>query len=128
MELQTWDRIPNFDPSEFDSPDKPGSGVDMQKRFMFLLQAAREQAGIPFKINSGYRTKEHNKKVGGKDTSAHLTGYAADIAVENSRQRFIIVNALIKAGFTRIGMGQNFVHVDCAPNLPDLVMWDYYEN
>ena len=127
MEKITWDRIPNFAPSEFDSPDKPGSGLDMQKRFMFMLQAAREQAGIPFGINSGFRTAEHNEKVGGATSSAHLGGWAADIAATSSRQRFIIINALVKAGFTRIGIGKSFIHVDCNPNLPELVIWHYYD-
>ena len=33
-------------------------------------------------INSGYRTKEHNKKIGGSSTSKHIQGKAADIFVK----------------------------------------------
>ena len=76
----------NFSISEFDSPDVPNSGINMDKTFLQMLDDARGIAGIPFKINSGYRTPEHNKKVGGKlktptsKGSSHMYGLAADIA------------------------------------------------
>jgi putative chitinase len=44
-------------------------------------------AGI--RISSGFRNKELNKAVGGSSTSAHLTGYAADLQnVSGSREEF----------------------------------------
>ena len=52
-----------FKLSEFDSPDEPGSGAKMQPETLQMLDAARHIAGVPFKITSGYRTKEHNRKV-----------------------------------------------------------------
>ena len=52
-----------FKLSEFDSPDKPESGKKMDKKFLEKLDYARHNAGISFKINSGYRTKEWNAKV-----------------------------------------------------------------
>ena len=36
---------------------------------------------VPIIINSGFRSPEVNKKVGGSPTSNHLTGCAADIKV-----------------------------------------------
>ena len=36
---------------------------------------------VPILINSGYRSEEVNKRVGGSPTSNHLTGCAADIKV-----------------------------------------------
>lgn len=38
-------------------------------------------------VNSGYRCNELNKAVGGSLTSAHLTGYAADIIPSNGRMK-----------------------------------------
>jgi len=35
------------------------------------------------------------------------------------------VNALLKAGFTRIGIASSFVHVDCDPTKPAQVIWTY---
>jgi uncharacterized protein YcbK (DUF882 family) len=114
-----------FDIEEFDSPDLIGSGENMDAEFLEMLDSAREIAGIPFIITSGYRTKAHNKKVGGKSDSAHLTGHAADIKVNGSRQRWQIVEACIKAGFTRIGIANTFVHVDNDSTKPKDVIWTY---
>ena len=40
----------------------------------------------PIRINSGYRSPQLNKKIGGVANSNHLTGCAADIRVENMEQ------------------------------------------
>ena len=121
--------LENFSLSEFDSPDQPGSGAKMNPDFLLKLDKARGIAGVPFKINSGYRTDAHNKKVGGgKPDSSHLTGYAADIDLPNtsgSRMRFQIVNSLIKAGFNRIGIANGFIHVDSDPTKDKNVIWLY---
>ena len=50
------------------------------------LEVLRERAGTPIRINSGYRSPQLNKKIGGVPTSNHLTGCAADIRVENMEQ------------------------------------------
>ena len=50
------------------------------------LEVLRERAGTPIIINSGYRSPQLNKKIGGVPTSNHLTGCAADIRVENMEQ------------------------------------------
>ena len=55
-----------FKLSEFDSPDQVGSGKKMNKKFLEKLDYARHNAGIPFKINSGYRTEARNTLVGGR--------------------------------------------------------------
>tara|TARA_R110002020_G_scaffold7504_11_gene31616 strand:- start:185 stop:553 length:369 start_codon:yes stop_codon:yes gene_type:complete len=101
-----------FTTNEFDSPDYPNSGVNMDADFLTMLDNARDYAQISFKINSGYRTTEHNSKVGGKPKSSHLVGKAADISCNNSRERYIIFTALVKAGFNRIGIANSFIHVD----------------
>lgn len=117
-----------FNYSEFDSPDKPGSGKNMQDITLKKLDRARERAGIPFYITSGYRTPAHNQVVGGASNSAHLRGYAVDIAVKGSRERYLIIEALINEGFHRIGIGEKFVHADNDPGLDPRVIWDYYKD
>ena len=114
-----------FKTSEFDSPDLPGSGQLMQEECLTTRGRAREVAGIGVRRNSGLRTVSHNSKVGGKSKSAHLTGYAADISVNGSRSRYIILEALISAGFNRIGVANSFIHVDCHPDLDEDVIWTY---
>lgn len=113
----------HFLSTEFASPDIKASGLNMHKDFIRKIQKAREIAEIPFKINSGYRTVAHNLKIGGKQNSAHLRGYAADIAVNSNAERYIILNALLTAEFTRIGIYANFIHCDCDPSLPQHVIW-----
>ena len=106
----------HFELSEFDSPDEIGSGKYMDDPFLQMLDDARSIAGITFKINSGFRTKSRNESCGGKINSSHLFGYAADIHCTDSRSRFIIIDALTKAGFNRIGIGNTFIHVDNDPD------------
>jgi zinc D-Ala-D-Ala carboxypeptidase len=52
-----------FDLNEFDSPDVPGSGAEMDDEFLIKLDKARHIAGIPFIVNSGYRSKNIIKKL-----------------------------------------------------------------
>lgn len=118
-----WTNYPNFSRDEFDSKDLPGSGDNMQREQLNHLQRARNIAGIPFKINSGFRTPEHNKKVGGKPNSAHLRGWATDIQTPDAQTRYKVLHALFKVGYTRIGIYDNFVHCDCDPSLPQNVIW-----
>lgn len=113
-----------FSLSEFDCPSLDGSGVNMDSQFLTKLEQAREIAGIPFKITSGYRTKEHNAEVGGVPNSSHLIGVAADIAVSSGADRYIILNALIKAGFKRIGIAKTFIHCDTDDSKSNSV-WTY---
>ena len=50
------------------------------------LEVLRERAGTPIIINSGYRSPQLNRKIGGAPNSNHLTGCAVDIRVENMEQ------------------------------------------
>ena len=102
----------NFEIQEFNSPDLENSGINMDAAFLQMLDDARGISGIPFNITSGYRTKNRNKLVGGVANSSHLVGKAADISVQSGNERYIIINALIKAGFKRIGVAKTFIHCD----------------
>jgi uncharacterized protein YcbK (DUF882 family) len=111
-----------FKLSEFD--DAPGTGKNMKKEFLTKLDKARAIADVPFKITSGYRSKETNKRVGGVSTSSHLKGLAADISCKDSSTRQKIVSALIQAGFTRIGIADTFIHCDTDKDKNDAI-WLY---
>jgi len=97
----------------------------LKHEFVDKLDKVREFAGFPMIINSGYRTPEHNKRVGGVPTSAHLTGLAADIRIKNSKQRHELLKAAIACGFTRIGIGDTFVHLDIDSSKEQGVTWMY---
>ena len=114
-----------FSLKEFDSPDVKGSGKKMDKDFLLKLDFARELAGIPFKINSGYRTQEWNMKVGGRFGSSHKKGLAADIGYTGSRERYLILHSLLKAGINRLGIGKTFIHADMDSLKDENVVWLY---
>lgn len=114
-----------FNYEEFDSPDLPGSGKEMNEEFLYTLDAARKIYGKPMHVNSGYRTELHNKKVGGVSSSSHLKGLAADISCKDSSARFEMIQAFLKAGFKRIGVADTFIHIDSDKNKSQNIMWTY---
>lgn len=98
---------------------------EMRESTLTMLDKAREIAGVPFVITSGYRCEEHNRNVGGSPTSSHLYGWAVDIQAQGDRNRFAILQGLVKAGFTRIGIAKNFIHADNDPQKSSGVSWLY---
>lgn len=118
-------QVEYFSHKEFDSPDIINSGLLMDNDFILLLNEARKIANIPFIINSGYRSKSHNTKVGGKKNSSHLKGLAVDIKISSSRDRLVILKALLSVGFNRIGIASNFIHVDMDKKKGINVCWLY---
>lgn len=83
-----------------------------------LLESIREAAGgKAVTINSGYRSPEHNKAVGGVSNSQHVKGTAADIVVSDTDPLTVgqIAEHYLntKGG---IGVYQSFTHVDTRAN------------
>ena len=117
-----------FELDEFDSPDEKGSGDNMELNFLLMLDKCRELANIPFKVNSGYRTTIHNTNVGGVKSSSHtnIPCNAVDISATTSTQRFKIIKAATQVGFTRIGIGKSFIHLDTDKNKSQNIIWHYY--
>jgi len=48
------------------------------RRLAAALEEARALLNVPMIVSSGYRCSELNRRVGSKDTSAHVAGLAAD--------------------------------------------------
>ncbi len=117
-----WDRIRFFRKSEFACSCCGVVTLDIS--FALRLDLAREIAGMPFVITSGYRCHAHNVEVGGVKQSAHMAGLAADISCPDSVTRLKILRGLIVAGFRRIGIGKNFIHCDVDASKPNNV-WLY---
>ena len=81
------------------------------------LQFLRDYTGRPVRINSAYRSPEHNKKVGGSKTSQHLLGKAADITIDSLKpiEVFTLIEDLIDIGLMLqggLGLYDTFVHYD----------------
>jgi len=98
--------------------------TNMSKEFLFVLDEAREIAGIPFIINSAYRSPEHPLSIK-NPSSSHIKGLAVDIKATDSNTRFKIVKALIEVGFNRIGIADTFIHVDLDLDKTQNVIWTY---
>jgi len=85
-------------------------------KHMDMLEEARCQFGGRLKVNSGHRSAEHNKKVGGAERSMHLRfatdlhplGRAGDLLVALSELYFVCKSL----GFSGIGRYNSFLHVD----------------
>lgn len=112
-----------FKPAEFVCKCGCNSN-DMKQSTLELLYKARQQAGIPFVINSGYRCSKHNKSVGGTTNSAHLRGYAVDIRCLDGNTRYRLIQILSKY-FNRIGLHKQFIHVDNDSSLPQNQVFFY---
>ena len=114
----------NFSKHEFDS--KCGSEMPEEVYHNIVkvanqLQYLREFLGKPIKINSGYRSPEHNAKIGGVKGSQHTLGKAADISVEGVKPEFIyhyIEEAISNGEMLQGGLGlyETFVHYDIRGN------------
>lgn len=87
------------------------------------LDWARGRAQVPFIITSGKRTPEQNEQVMGVDASAHIKGLAVDLRCSNSQDRYKMLNALLLAGFKRVGIYSAHIHVDLDTSLPQEVSW-----
>lgn len=114
-----------FSEEDFKNATPSCSIDDMSEQLLVMLDAAREIAGVPFKINSAFRSVEYEKSKNRAGTSRHCFGLAVDIACYTSNFRFRILNALIAVGFTRIGIGNNFIHADIGYKGSEPIIWLY---
>ena len=67
---------------------------NLQKLCVLVLQPLRDSLGAPVYINSGYRSKRLNARVGGVANSRHLQGKAADIHCDNFDYAKVIFDIL----------------------------------
>lgn len=109
----------NFSREEFDSKDgaeMPEEVLENVKELAKNLQVIRDHIKMPIKINSGYRSPEYNKKVGGADKSQHLFAKAADLNTSLAPQVLhkIILNLIEEGKIKEGGLGlyNSFVHYD----------------
>ena len=68
----------------------------------------------PLKVNSAYRSPEHNAKVGGAKKSQHMHGNAFDVDVSHlsRKQRLDLIAKAKQAGFRGVGVYNNALHFD----------------
>ena len=118
--LTTGQLTKNFHIDEFRSKDGAIFPDDVKTNLLELaknLQIIRDYIDEPITITSGYRSPEHNLKVGGVKNSQHLKGKAADIITSTYSPfalaemiEYLIEQGKIKQG--GIGIYNSFVHYD----------------
>ena len=95
-------------------------------RLLDHLNQLRRLLERPVIITSGIRCPAHNAAVGGKPDSTHLTGEAADLKCETSRERHDMLCFNYREGlFSRVGIDPRFLHVDVSISHPQEVAWLY---
>ena len=109
----------NFNLNEFNKHNFPLNETVLRniQELARNLQVLRDEVKKPIKITSGYRSPEHNAKVGGVKSSRHITGEAADFKIEGytPKQVAAIIEKLIAAGKMEqggLGTYSTWVHYD----------------
>ena len=90
-----------------------GYPVEPSERLVRVLDAIREETGLPVYINSGVRCPEHNEAVGGADNSRHMDGDAADIRCpgKTPRELYSIADRIV-GNTGGVGLYDWGIHVD----------------
>ena len=84
-----------------------------------VIEPARVAFGEPIYITSGYRCPTLNKAVGGKPTSQHLRGEAADLQVNGLQNLRKLYNSIKDRGvfdqllYESNKAGAKWIHVSC---------------
>jgi len=102
----------NFSRSEFAC--KCGCGFDtVDAVTLEVLKNIRRHFDAPVTITSGCRCESYNKTVGGKKSSQHLKGRAADIQVEGHAPLTVKEYAeYLIPNHGGVGLYNTFVHID----------------
>lgn len=127
---------PHFTVEEFCNLDRyPGNVpgmqavVNMAYGCIMILEPARKLFG-PIIINSGYRNKIVNLRVGGVKNSQHMLGQAADIKPASSLTFSALVDHLAANQFVdQLLTGKGWLHVSWNPFAKPRrqVIIDYYK-
>lgn len=84
----------------------------MDTSLLKALTRVKLRVGDRIRINSAYRTRRHNARVGGAEQSLHMQGKACDIQALSKERKYEIVKAAMEEGIPRIGIAERFIHLD----------------
>lgn len=105
------------------------SSLYMEELFLDSLQEIRDQMDRPMVINSGYRCRRHNLKIGGRLSSRHLIGAAVDISTRGWDPSDLHYLVFLLTSYhsekhdynTGIGIYKNHIHFDL--RVDDEILW-----
>jgi len=134
-ELLHWNKNwKNFRPYEIDSRD-----FSIKKYIPSLdgIQNMREEYKKPLKINSAWRTPNHNKTIGGKKNSDHtwiegrdINSSAFDVHINSIQEGRELEELAIKHGFNAIGRYRRSMFIHISMRTPKLCgkiyQWGYW--
>lgn len=105
----------HFNSKEFECKCKVCDEQIVSEVLLEKLEQVRERYGKPISVTSGYRCPDHNKTIGGKPGSSHMSGLAVDISpsiitLDDLDSLYEICYNI----FDNIGDGRakKFIHVD----------------
>jgi len=119
------DLTPHFDRSEFAC--KCGCGFNQpHPELAARLEGARILLGVDLHVTSGCRCLLQNNQVNGSRNSLHLLGKAVDLSCNTPPFRHTLLTVALQAGFTRIGIGPTFLHLDIGTEgVSPKAIWTY---
>ena len=120
-DLKPRDSWKFFERTEFSCPCC--NRTDISEELVDRLDYCREIAGVPFRITSGFRCQQHNRRIHGKPRSSHLNGSGADISAPSGALKSTIVASLFAGGIKRVGIYKTFIHCDISKKLPYPMLW-----
>ncbi len=91
--------------------------------FLERLESAREMYNKPMVITSGMRCAEYQFYLNPSVRLSGHIGHGVDVRCSTSWDRWELFQALLRAGFNRIGFYDGHVHFDCHPQLPKNKIW-----
>lgn len=103
------------------------SQEDLNPILVVRLQYLESLLRFKLTYTSAYRTQGYERSKGRKGDSAHCKGLAVDISTIDSHVRFKVVQAALQVGFTRIGIGKRFVHLDIDETKAHPIIFHYYD-
>ncbi len=103
----------HFNRVEFKCSCGKCTDIAVDKELIDVLEGVRAHFGKPLIITSSHRCVEHNKRVGGRPNSMHLTGKAADIQVSRV-EPLLVQDYLLNKYPEEYGIGKyvTFTHID----------------
>ena len=111
----------NFRVKEFACADG-SDAVLVAPRLVMVLQSIRSHFNTAVTISSGYRTPQHNAKVGGVTDSQHCYGTAADITVKGKTPAQVAAYArelMPDWGGVGVYARRGFIHIDVRESRAD---------
>jgi len=107
----TYEELTHTDKNVDNSPNEK-QVANLQKLVTNVLDPLREMYGKPININSGFRSAEVNKLVGGVSTSGHLLGTSADLDCNCNKELYNLIKEHFQFRQLINEFGFKWVHVE----------------